>query len=100
MNREQAIKEVGKRILKPIYWCLVTSAATFISSPFVWIWFGWTLFWKVSLTGFVAMWIFYGLDNLVKKTVSELIDERLKEKEQGKSFKDKLKEKLNNSTNQ
>jgi hypothetical protein len=100
MNREQAIKQVAKPILRPIYWLLFASLVTFISSPFVWIWFGWSLFWKLALTGFSGMVIFNGVDNFVKKTVSEVIDVRLKEKEQAKSFKDKLKEKLNNSTNQ
>ena len=85
MNREDAITEVGKPILRPIYWLLFASTITFITSPFIWIWFGWSLFWKLALSGFSGMVIFNAIDNLVKKTVSQVIDqntELLKQEDQ------------------
>lgn len=49
-----------------------------ITSPFIWIWVGWSLFWKILLTGLLSLAITGGTTKVIKDIEKELI---LKESE-------------------
>jgi hypothetical protein len=64
MTKDQMISEIGRPILRPLGLIQAVFLAALISSPFLWIWAGWTLAWKVGLTGFLGILIFKGIYNI------------------------------------
>ena len=46
-----------------------------LTSPFIWIWVGWSLFWRIFLTGLLSLMITGGTTKFIKNIEKELIKE-------------------------
>lgn len=79
MNREEIIQKAGRPILRTSGILQGVFLLAFISSPVIWIWGSWYYAWRVGLTSFFGMLIMYGFYKLAKETISESVDEYLKE---------------------
>ena len=58
---------------------LFMSMIAIVTSPVVWVWYGWTLSWKVFVTGLVVFGIFYGIDKVMRSVINDQID-KIKDK--------------------
>lgn len=94
MKKEEIIEEVGKTLLTPIFYIQLLFALCVIGSPFIWIWVGWELFWRVLLTGLIGFILMTLIRRLVKTSIVEVVDEELaKPKEHRSTFLERLEQK-------
>ena len=96
--KKQKINEASKSITMRLNYFFLFFLVILIFSPFVWVWMGWGLFWKLALTGIFGMVI----TQVIIKTVSASIKQLLNENpdDGGKMFKNKdsnFQQRLNNA---
>jgi len=77
MINEKIILKAGKPFLKPIGIAQGIFVMVFIGSPFVWLWLGWALAWKIGLTGIIGTLLCFLIYELVKSIVKDHIEEQL-----------------------
>jgi len=77
MKKEEIVHKFAGNTLICIGWIQAFFLLLFISSPFVWIWIGWGLTWKIALSGIIGMTIAGAVYNGVKKAVERGVDEIL-----------------------
>ena len=99
MNRETIVQSVGRPILKPIGLMQLICLSAFLSTPFIWIWAGWGLAWKISLTGFIGTLILYWVYNVVKSMIEEQVDETIKNKPSKSKFQERLDNAIKEASN-
>lgn len=103
MEREEILKSVVKhpflRTLGKLQGLLLM---LFISSLFIWIWHSWNLAWKLGLTGLFGCIVAYFVYSIVKQSVNEIIDEKIKKQTptaQKSKFQEKLEDAIEKSKN-
>jgi hypothetical protein len=94
MEREELISAIGKPLLRPVAFVQIVFIIAMFASPFILIWGGWCIAWRIGLTGLVGMLLSYWVYNIVKKAAANVVDEGLEKIEQGKITKSKFREKL------
>lgn len=89
MNKDEIKEQVGRPTFNVIAIFYVLFLLCLGVSPFAWIWCDFTLGIKLFMTGFVGIIITTLANKLLKKIVSEAVDEVIEKKP---SFQDRLKE--------
>lgn len=74
MTKEEAIKEVGRPLLKPIGICQILCLMAVVSTPFIAMWHSWSIAWRVGLTGLFGVLILGGLYLFIKKIIVDAVD--------------------------
>ena len=64
-----------KRILLVLNWIRIVSFLSVMLSPFIWMWIGWGIAWKVCLTGHVLGYISKLYITEIKKEIKKEINE-------------------------
>lgn len=101
MKKEEAMKEVNDSFLKPLAFTMGICLIALISTPFVWMWFNWTIAWRVGLSGLMAYLITLGLYKLVEQAVEEVVDEEIeKNKPAISKFQEKLEKAMEKNDHQ
>jgi len=103
MNKEQyrqiAEKELHNQRMKIASIIVISLTILFASSIFFWLWHSWAYAWRVAVTSILLYLLFAVFDHLQKKMDKEilekLMDEYEKEAAPRKSFREKLKDKMN-----
>ena len=94
MEREELISAIGKPLLRPVGLVQSIFIIAIVASPFILIWGGWHIAWRIGLTGIVGTLLSYWIYSLIKKTTANFLDEKLEKIEQGKLKKSRFREKL------
>ena len=81
LTKEEAVAKAEKKYLKPISIIQIVFILTFISSPFLWIWFGWSIAWRVGLTGLIGVLIFGIIMAEITKAIQKLERTELKKEQ-------------------
>lgn len=99
VDKNEAVQEVGRPLLRPLGIAQGACIIAFVASPFIWIWSGWEMAWKTGLSGLIGVVICYVLHSSVKKVASQFIDEsveRMNEVEKSKGgVKSRFQQRLN-----
>ena len=95
--REEAKKDLNRRLINPITYLQVLSLLGIFSSVFIWIWYNSGLALKVFFTSLLLLIILEFVEFIfkeaIKKTLGELSDEKLQESRFAKRLKEKQNEK-------
>ena len=78
MKREELLQYVGKPLLRPLGILQMLLLLLFIASPFVGIWYSWSLAWRLALTGLIGTVIVYWVCLMVEKSVIKFVDNEIK----------------------
>ena len=95
MNREETIQEIGRPFLRPLGIMQMLCLMAFISTPFIWMWFDWSLAWRIGLSGLISAIVVYGIYKVVKNAIDEGVTEELDKIEEGKPTTSRFQQKLN-----
>lgn len=95
MNKQEIAKEIGKSILKPIGLIQGVCIVAFLASPFVWLWFDFSLAWRVGLSGLGGSLLMYWIYRFTLKVISDSIDEYEKKEEYNPKNKSSFQNRLN-----
>ncbi len=64
------------KLLLLVYFLMALGLITFLASPFIWIWAGWSIAWRVGTTGlcttvsfFILWWILYNTYSATEKLI-------------------------------
>ena len=64
------------KLLLLVYFLMALGLITFLTSPFIWIWAGWSIAWRVGATGlcatvgfFVCWWVLYNTYSETEKLI-------------------------------
>ncbi len=93
MIKEDITHKIGKPMTLPLTIVIGIFILFLISSPFIWIWLGFALAWKVGLTGLIGIMISNFFLKVINKAVSSAVDSAMKRMEEGKP-KSKFQERL------
>lgn len=93
MKKEEIISHIGKPILSPLGNLIMLSLIGLASTPFIWIWFGFVLAFKIFMSCILGAILFTWLYKNVERIVKGVVDKEM-EKEQPKNSKSKFQEKL------
>jgi len=77
MKREELVSEIAGPTLRVLGLIQGVFIFLVLVSPFVWIWLGWSLAWKIGLSGIVGVILIYFIYNRVQKTIKNVVDECL-----------------------
>lgn len=94
MNREEGIQEIGKPYLIPLGFMQAFCLISFISTPFIWMWFDWSLAWKIGLSGLIGALIVWRIYEFVKSVINESIDQEMDKIRSEKPKTSKFQQKL------
>lgn len=75
---EEAVLTIGSPILQPIGIVQGIFILALLSSPFIWIWVGWGVAWKVGLTGIIGTVVLYFIYSGIKRVFTEEVKNRLR----------------------
>lgn len=78
MNKQEIVAEIGKPILRPLGILQAVFLLAFFGSPFIWVWFSFTLAWKIALTAIIGAIIVAILYKLIKGILNEEVGEMLR----------------------
>lgn len=93
MRKDEIAKEIGGKVLMRTGMISIVFASAMVLFPFVWIWAGFGLAWKVGLTGLIGYIISALIYLALKKIISEAADEIIeKELMDLKTFSQRLDE--------
>ena len=87
MTKEEMISEAGKPLLNPLSFIQAISLLAFLISPFVWIWFGWGIAWKIALSGALGALIAHRLYWFAKKIVTKEVERTLRNSDENVDIK-------------
>lgn len=76
MKKELTSKEVMKKVTQLLSFLntiRILILGMIISAPFVWIWVGWSLAWRVGLSGFIALAIIQFILKIANKTAVDSV---------------------------
>ncbi len=96
-NIEDIITEVGRPILRPLGFIQSFFLLLILCSPFAWMWFSWTIAWKLFLTGIVGVLIIYFIYKFVRNHIAKNFDDVIKnehKKVNSQPIKSRFQEKL------
>ena len=78
ITKESMSKYLGRPLLRPIGIIQLVFLIMMLLSPIIWIWFKWSIAWKVGLTGILGVlfcyWIYNVLSKLIDKKSEEIIN--------------------------
>ena len=93
MRKDEIAKEIGGKVLMRQGMVCVVFLAAIVSFPFVWIWVGFGLAWKVGLTGvlgyIISALIYLALKKIINEASDEIIEKEMMER---KTFSQRLDE--------
>jgi membrane protein implicated in regulation of membrane protease activity len=95
MSREEVIQEMGRPFLMPLGIMQMLCLLAFISTPFIWMWFDWSLAWRIGLSGLISAILVYGVYKVVKNAINEIVTEELDKIEGDRPTTSIFQEKLN-----
>lgn len=93
MKKEEITEAIGRPLLNPLKNLFCLGLLSLISSPFIWIWIGFILAFKIFISSIIFILIVVISYKFVEKCVKETIEEEMK-KEQPSTGKSKFMEKL------
>ena len=100
MDKAKAHKILDERISSLLFYPILICFLVMAVSPIIWIWLGWTLAWKVALSGFISLLFLALIQKFLKNLISEVVNEFLDNKANTrKSFKERLEEEKIKSKN-
>ncbi len=94
MKKEEIIEEVGRPILRPLGLIQGVFLLAFLISPILWIWIGWTIAWKVGLTGLIGSILIYWIYKIAKQVVTDEVNNGLGTKQKSR-FQERLEQLVN-----
>jgi uncharacterized BrkB/YihY/UPF0761 family membrane protein len=69
---DNELEKRKRKIILIIGKILLLGFMSFLISPVLWIWYGWSIAWKVGLTGLLIWLIFTFIYKFIKDTLKEL----------------------------
>ena len=93
MKKEEIVSHIGKPILNPLGNLVMLCLIGIASSPFIWIWFGFWLAFKIFMSCILGALLFTWLYKAVERICKEVVDKEMESKPNlnGKSkFQEKL----------
>lgn len=93
MDKEKLIKRNANKIFRLLGIMQLLFLMLIISSPFVGIWYSWSLALKLGLTGFFGALVVNRIYSFIKKCISEAIEEVIK-KQNPETYKSKFQRKM------
>ena len=81
MEREKIVKEIGRPIFSKIGFAQLICIILCISSPFIWVWFGVGLAFKVSITGCMGILLCKFINVVCKGVIESVVDHEIKPKD-------------------
>lgn len=70
---DNEVNQVAGFMLKPIKWLIYFNVIVCCSCFMVWIWDGWSLFWRIQLTSFITVGLLYLAQRLIEESTKGLI---------------------------
>ena len=89
-----------KRILSVLNWVWILSFLSGMLSPFIWIWIGWGIAWKVCLTGLILGYISRFYITEIKKEINEFESKKSVNENEPSNKKSKFLQRLEDMTQQ
>jgi len=75
--KEELIKKAARHFLFPLGFVQIIFLLMIIASPFIWIWEGCSLCWRLFLTGLIGASIISIIYNFLKNLISEVVEKHL-----------------------
>jgi energy-coupling factor transporter transmembrane protein EcfT len=94
LNKQEVIKFLGSNYFKILGIIFSISGLAFVLSPFLLIWLGWSIFWKVGLSGVIGISFAIFAKIFIRNYISNSIDEILTKRNKKNNYKLSLKKKM------
>jgi len=75
MNKQQLISKAGRPFFRHLGILNALSLLALLSSPFISIWYDWSVGWKLGLSALIACLLSYAIWAITRRLISEAIND-------------------------